>query len=91
MTSTYTTSFTGANGAVSQSTVTTNIPVATQSSNGLSRSDQIALGVGIGIGIPTVVTGFLALYYTYKASKEGKRLSRGHSIVTVTGPTTIQT
>ncbi|KAH7107408.1 hypothetical protein BKA62DRAFT_764814 [Auriculariales sp. MPI-PUGE-AT-0066] len=39
----------------------TNTPTAGQG-GGLSRSDQIALGVGLGMGIPTLIVGILAAY-----------------------------
>lgn len=47
---------------------------------GLTRSDKIALGVGIGVGLPTLVVGIAAVFYARKAikvklpgnSKEGK-------------------
>jgi len=40
------------------------------SSNGLSLSDKIALGIGIGFGLPTLVVGFLAWYYNYLDRQE---------------------
>ena len=46
------------------STIATQLPVVTNSPSsdtGLSRSDKIALGVGLGIGLPTIILMIIGL------------------------------
>jgi hypothetical protein len=88
---TYTTTFTQ-NGIEAVSTVATAVavPVVTQTTSGLSSSDQIALGVGLGIGIPSFVATCFGVYWTWKQWK-----SRRHgaeqigSTINTYGSTTI--
>jgi len=40
-------------------------PSPTANSGGLSKSDQIALGVGIGLGIPSLIATLVGLWFAY--------------------------
>lgn len=88
---TYTTTFTGGNGAVSVATIATlyNIAVVTDTAVGLSSSDKIALGVGLGVGVPSFVATCCGVYWTYKQLKARQRMSKLPSTLNNYGPTTI--
>lgn len=73
MTTTLTT--TGPDGVPTTQTLTrtTELPVVTHfpaPQTGLSRGDQIALGVGIGIGIPTIIIMIIAIYVAKRGGAE---------------------
>lgn len=48
-------------------------PTPTNQSQGLSVSDKITLGTALGIGLPAMVAGIIAAWYTYKAWEKRKK------------------
>lgn len=58
---------------MSDSTTLPSSSVATADSGqgGLSRSNYIAIGLGIGIGLPGTLAGIAGVYYAHHAKKRG--------------------
>jgi len=68
-----------------------NIAVVTDTASGLSEDDKLQLGLGIGLGVPGFIATCLAAYWTWKQwrSRRRERISRSHSAIDSSGPTTI--
>ncbi|KAI1773022.1 hypothetical protein F4818DRAFT_424642 [Hypoxylon cercidicola] len=59
--------------AQTQAPTSTPSPAPTAQPQGLSTSDKITLGTALGIGLPAMVAGIIAAWYTYKAWEKRKK------------------